>query len=126
MQLAITDIKQVPFAKTLKDNVLNSLGRIKSTFENPLPEQFHSIAATGYRSDLNEVEGKWPIYPEMTAAGLWTTPSQLVKYGIEIQNIIANKQDGIISYETALQMLTPGDNDHGLGPVVKEHAFSHQ
>jgi CubicO group peptidase (beta-lactamase class C family) len=125
MQLAISDIEQANFAETIQSHVLNPLGMTKSTFENPLPEKYHTLAATGYRSNLDEVEGKWPIYPEMAAAGLWTTPSQLVQYGIEIQRIIATKQDGIIAYNTALEMLTPGDNNHGLGPVSEEDVFSH-
>lgn len=125
MQLAINDIEQTPFAKTLQTHVLDPLNMTNSTFENPLPGRYHSLAATGYRRNLDEVEGKWPIYPEMAAAGLWTTPSQLVQYGIEIQRIINTKQDGIISYKTALEMLTPGDNNHGLGPVVADHAFRH-
>ncbi|MDT0596397.1 serine hydrolase domain-containing protein [Glaciecola petra] len=125
MQLAIADIEKAPFAEILQSHVLDPLNMNKSTFENPLPEQYHSLAATGYRRNLDEVEGKWPIYPEMAAAGLWTTPTQLLQYGIEVQRIVNTKQDGIITHKTALEMLTPGDNNHGLGPVVREHAFSH-
>lgn len=125
MQLAVADIEKAPFAQVLQTHVLNPLDMNKSTFENPLPKHYHSLAATGYRSNLEEVEGKWPIYPEMAAAGLWTTPSQLLQYGIEIQRIIGSQQDGIIAYDTALDMLTAGENDHGLGPVVTEHTFRH-
>ncbi len=96
-----------------------------STFENPLPEEYHSLAATGYRSNGDEVEGKWPIYPEMAAAGLWTTPSELIQYAIEIQRIFQSKQDGILKYETVVEMLTAGMNNHGLGPGVSEHTFGH-
>jgi CubicO group peptidase (beta-lactamase class C family) len=125
MQLAIADIEQQAFAEILQSKVLDPLNMSNSTFENPLPNRYHVLAATGYRSNGDEVEGKWPIYPEMAAAGLWTTPSQLVEYGIEIQRIIDTQQDGIISYNTALEMLTPGDTDHGLGPKVETHTFSH-
>jgi CubicO group peptidase (beta-lactamase class C family) len=125
MQLTIADIEQEVFEKSLQVNVLNPLKMGNSTYENPLPEKYHSLAATGYRQNGDEVEGKWPIYPEMAAAGLWTTPSQLVQYGIEIQNITDNRRDGIIKYQTVIEMLTPGENDHGLGPVVNEHTFFH-
>jgi CubicO group peptidase (beta-lactamase class C family) len=125
MQLMITDTKNLDFPTTMKDNVLVPLGMTESTFENPLPEKYHAIAATGYRSDGEEVEGKWPIYPEMAAAGLWTTPSQLIQYAIEIQNISQNKSDGLLQYATVEEMLTPGMNDHGLGPGIGEFTFGH-
>ena len=125
MQLAITDTEEVSFPEAMQDNVLDKLGMSNSTFENPLPDEYHSIAATGYRIDGSEVEGKWPIYPEMAAAGLWTTPSQLIQYAIEIQNIYQSKSDGILKYETVLEMLTPGMNGHGLGPGIGEYTFGH-
>jgi len=125
MQLAISDTDKKSFSESMQLNVLNPMQIVNSTYENPLPEKYHHLAATGYHKDGKEVDGKWPIYPEMAAAGLWTTPSELVQYGIEIQRIISTKQDGIIRYNTALEMLTPGKNERGLGPVVTEHMFSH-
>lgn len=125
MQLAIRDINKTSFPETMQEHVLGPLGMKKSTFENPLPEKYHQIAATGYRGNGDEVEGKWPIYPEMAAAGLWTTPSQLIQFAIEIQNIHQTKTDGILKYETVEEMLTPGMNDHGLGPGIGEYTFGH-
>jgi len=125
MQLAIADVENMDFATSLKQHVLSPLNMQKSTFENPLPEQYHSIAATGYRENGDEVEGKWPIYPEMAAAGLWTTAEELLLYGIEIQRIMDTQTDGVISYKTATEMLTPGLKNHGLGPVVDDDRFRH-
>ena len=125
MQLAITDVEGMPFPETMQQRVLDPLGMRASTFEIPLPEAFHGLAATGYRGNGDEVEGKWPIYPEMAAAGLWTTPSQLIQYAVEIQRIHQTKQEGILKYETVEAMLTPGMNDHGLGPGIGEFTFGH-
>lgn len=125
MQLMITDTEQTTFPATMQKHVLDPLGMQKSTFENPLPDNYHSIAATGYRGNGTEVEGKWPIYPEMAAAGLWTTPTQLIQYAIEIQKIKNTKKDGILKYESVEAMLTPGMNGHGLGPQTQPHMFGH-
>ena len=125
MQLAITDHEGETFPEIMQSNVLDEINMSGSTFENPLPDRFHSRAATGYRANGDEVEGKWPIYPEMAAAGLWTTPDQLIQYAIEIQGILQSKQDGLLRYETVVEMLTAGMNDHGLGPAVAEFTFGH-
>ncbi|WP_455169581.1 serine hydrolase domain-containing protein [Aegicerativicinus sediminis] len=125
MQLMITDLEGKSFPEIMQTNVLDPLGMTKSTFENPLPENYHSIAATGYRADGKEVEGKWPIYPEMAAAGLWTTPSQLILWAKEIQKIQQSGEDGLLKASTVNEMLTPGMNNHGLGPGVSEHTYGH-
>ena len=125
MQLMITDLQGNTFPDIIQSAVLNPLGMTKSSFENPLPEKYHAIAATGYRANGNEVEGKLPIYPEMAAAGLWTTPSQLILYAKEIQQIYQTQQDGLLKAETVNEMLAPGMNNHGLGPVVNDHTFGH-
>ncbi len=125
MQLMITDTEQTTFPETMQKHVLDPMDMKKSTFENPLPEQYHAIAATGYRGNGTEVEGKWPIYPEMAAAGLWTTPTQLIQYAIEIQKINNSKKDGILEYKSVKEMLKGGMNGHGLGPQTSEHMFGH-
>ncbi|RIW14050.1 class A beta-lactamase-related serine hydrolase [Algoriphagus lacus] len=125
MQLMITDLEGKTFPEIMKANVLDPLGMKNSTFENPLPSKYHSLAATGYRSNGKEVEGKWPIYPEMAAAGLWTTPSELILWAKEIQQIQQNQKDGLLKTGTVNEMLIPGMNDHGLGPVSNEHTFGH-
>ena len=125
MQLAITDQLGVSFSETMQKNVLDRTSMRNSTFANPLPSNRILDAAAGYRPNGDEVEGKRPIYPEMAAAGLWTTPSELIQYAIEIQRILRTSKGGILKPETVDEMLTPGMNGHGLGPVVGEHTFGH-
>ena len=125
MQLLLTDVEHASFPRIMRTNVLDPLGMTSSTFENPLPQKYHAIAATGYRADLKEVEGKWPIYPEMAAAGLWTPPSQLIRYAIEIQRIRKSQTDGVLTADAVEQMLTPGMRGHGLGPRSTRHWFGH-
>ncbi len=125
MQLMITDIEKKSFSELMQANVLDPLGMTESTFENPLPSKHHEIAATGYRANGGEVEGKWPIYPEMAAAGLWTTPSQLILWAKDIQQTLQTKTNGLLTVETVNEMLTPGMENHGLGPASSEHTFGH-
>ncbi|MCZ6718845.1 MAG: serine hydrolase [Gammaproteobacteria bacterium] len=125
MQLAIADKEGVAFPETMQRNVLDRMNMQGSTFENPLPAEYHALAATGYRVNGDEVEGNWPIYPEMAAAGLWTTPGELIQYAIEVQRILQSGQDGILKHGTVVEMLVAGEEDWGLGPEVTEHTFRH-
>ena len=125
IQLLITDIDQKQFPETMQAHVLNPLGMKSSTYKNPLPKEYHSLAATGYHSDGSEVEGKWHTYPEMAAAGLWTTPSELILWAKEIQQILQTQKDGLLKAQTVNEMLTEYRGNQGLGPYILTHTFGH-
>ncbi len=118
MQIAVSDVAGKPFEDVMAERVLEPLEMNSSTFEQPLPKRYHQKAATGYRSDSSEVEGKWHVYPEQAAAGLWTTAIDIGKYAVSIQNSL-DGNGSVLNEETAEEMITPGDNDHGLGPGIR-------
>lgn len=125
MQHMITDMEQQEFPEIMMKNVFKPLGMKSSTFINPLPEKYHSIAATGYNFDGTQVEGKWWSYPEMAATGLWTTPSELILWAKEIQQILQTQKDGLLKATTVNEMLTPNEDSQGLGPYVLDLTFGH-
>jgi len=88
---------------------------IHSTYEQPLPDSLSATAATPYRANGEPVKGGWHTYPEMAPAGLWTTPSDLARLAIEVQNEYAGKSKKILSQEMMHQMLTHQKDDWGLG-----------
>jgi CubicO group peptidase (beta-lactamase class C family) len=108
----------MPFPKLLHDSVLAPIGMSLSTYEQPLQASRKAEAATPYRGNGDAVPGGAHTYPEMAAAGLWTTPSDLARYAIEVQQALAGKSNRVISAATARQMLTPGKNNWGLGPMT--------
>jgi CubicO group peptidase (beta-lactamase class C family) len=121
-QLAIMDIEKKPYPDIAKETVLAPLGMNNSTYSQPLPSDWRLKAATGYRGNGNEVAGKIHIYPEMAAAGLWTTPTDLAKFGIEMQLSIAGKSNKVLKRETAELMTTSFMEDVGLGFFIERHA----
>jgi len=65
------------------------------------------------------VPGDSHVYPEMAAAGLWTTPSDLARFAIGVQS--AQAADGpLLPRPLARAMLAPGQGRYGLGPVLTE------
>ena len=67
------------------------------------------------RPDGSPVHGRWHIYPEMAAAGLWTTPTDLAKFAIEIALSKNGKSNRVLSETMTRQMLTPVIDEVALG-----------
>ncbi|HTQ51080.1 MAG TPA: serine hydrolase domain-containing protein [Candidatus Acidoferrales bacterium] len=115
MQQLMMDVTGNPFPKFMSDTVLQPLGMTNSTYEQPLPKDLAMLAATGYYASGRAVEGKWHVYPEMAAAGLWTTPSDLARFAIAIQQALAGKSNPVLSPATTRLMLTRQKANDGLG-----------
>ena len=105
-QLLLTDVTGEPFAALLQRLVLGPAGMSESSFEQPLSEQRAKQAASGTRTNGKQVEGRWHLYPELAAAGLWTTPTDLAKFAIEIARARQGSSK-ILSQAMAQKMLTP-------------------
>ncbi len=116
-QLVVADVTGTPIPQYLRDTVLAPLGMQLSTFEQPLPENRKGEVALPYRGDGTPVSGGPHTYPEMAAAGLWTTPSDLARYALGVRDALAGKSK-VISAPTARAMLTPVIGNHGIGPVI--------
>ncbi|MGE5943691.1 MAG: serine hydrolase domain-containing protein, partial [Flavobacteriales bacterium] len=118
MQKLIEDISGISFDKYMSKNILRPLGMENSTYQQPISKKNNNISAA-YDRNGEIVEGLWNNYPEQAAAGLWTTPSDLSKYCIEIQEILNGKKVGILTKGTIEKMLTKYKNDWGLGPSLQ-------
>jgi len=80
-----------------------------------LPAELRSGAATPYGADGAPIEGGFHTYPELAAAGLWTTPTDLARYAIEIQRSLSGGANHVLSAEMTRQMLVAGQGNFGLG-----------
>ena len=120
-QVALSDAMKKPFAPLLAELVLGPAGMSDSTYEQPLPEAGRPSAAAGYRGDGSPVPGKRHTYPEMAAAGLWTTATDLVKFAIGIQRSVNGAKGAILPPALAARMTAPLLGDYGLGLSVQKH-----
>ena len=117
-QLIVTDVTNQPYEIFMKENVLDPLGMKSSSFTQPPPASREKLLATGYRVDGSEVTGKYHIYPEQAAAGLWTNPTDLCRYIIETQLSFIGKSAKVLSPEMTKLRLTPVLEDSGLGTFI--------
>ncbi|HEX7316808.1 MAG TPA: serine hydrolase [Pyrinomonadaceae bacterium] len=121
-QLLLTDTERKPFPDIMRETVLRPLGMDDSGYEQPLAAERARHAATGHRADGKAVEGKFHVYPEMAAAGLWTTPTDLAKFGIEVQLSLQGKSNKVLSKASVEKMVTPyiPSSDVGLSLFVQK------
>lgn len=130
MQQMLIDVAGRPFPEFMQDTVLGPLGMTHSTYQQPLPEALWRQAASAHDRDGVAVKGRWNTYPEMAAAGLWTTPSDLARFAIELRNAFRGQSERVLSAATARQMLTRQRKDlNGLGIGLRGEgqtlSFSH-
>ena len=117
MQQLLIDVAGKTFPDLTRELVLGPAGMNHSTYEQPLPKRLNAAAATAHRNG-KPIKGRFHTYPEMAAAGLWTTPTDLALLAIEIQQEIAGKSSKVLSQNMARQMTAKQFENYGLGPGV--------
>ncbi len=120
-QLLVEDQTGKSYEKYQWEKVLNPLGMINSSYEQPSSIRKPGVLATGHYTNGSEVKGKYHIYPEKAPAGLWTTPTDLAKYIIEMQLCIQGNAGKVLSAASTRLMLTPFiDAAAGLGVFINQ------
>ncbi|MBO6515441.1 MAG: beta-lactamase family protein [Bacteroidia bacterium] len=124
LQKVVENVSGMAFDQFMKNEVLVPLGMKNSTYTQPIPEDLRSDCSAAYNEKGEYVEGGWNTYPEQAAAGLWTTPSDLARYYLEMQAIMNGKQDGLIPKQLVEEMITPIQNNWGLGVMLENRGDS--
>jgi CubicO group peptidase (beta-lactamase class C family) len=101
----ICDVTGLAFAEAMAELVLDPAGMTASTFRQPLPGSLEPAAAWGHQGG-EPVSGGWRNQPDTGAVGLWTTPSDLVRFAVAV------------SAERSVQMLHPHPAEPRMGSGV--------
>jgi len=124
LQQLLVDVSGKPFEQYMQTEVLDPIGMANSTFAQPLPESLLSLAATGHYAGGKPLPGRFRVSPELAVAGLWTTPTDIAKYVINVQRSYAGAIQTPLSSSMTRQMLTPGEGGRGLGPAMSGRSQS--
>jgi CubicO group peptidase (beta-lactamase class C family) len=100
LQQLMLDATGEAFPAILHRRLFVPAGMTASTFTQPIP-------------------GDSRVYPELAAAGLWTTPGDLARFVLALRHSLepTDTPDRIMQPATAAAMITPllGGSDYGLG-----------
>ena len=129
LQQLLTDVGEKSFPDLLEQLVFRRLGMDHSSFLQSLPQDLANNIAPGHLPNGQVMPGGYYRYAELAPAGLWTTPTDLARFVIEIQSSLHGKSKKVLSRETTRQMLTPQVENSGLGLFIdgtdRSRRFSH-
>lgn len=128
VQQAMIDRGQAPFPTLARKAVFTPLGMDRSTYDQPLPGGTRDVALA-HDNTGQPIAGGPHVYPEMAAAGLWTTANDLARFVIDLQRAAGSDQGKVLSAAGARAMLTPEPSGWGLGFKIigqgRDLAFFH-
>lgn len=122
IELLIEDVSGKPFKVLMNEKIFEPLHMSNSTLEHNISEEGNNRFASGHHKDGKVVDGKYPIYPYLAAAGLWSTPTDLACLGNEIINSLKDNGKLGISAKMIKQMITSqgGSAWAGLGVFLEK------
>jgi CubicO group peptidase (beta-lactamase class C family) len=117
VQQLLLDVAHQPFAELARERVLTPAGMTASTFEQPLPAARLAQAAAGHLASGVRIPGDAHVYPEQAAVGLWSTPGDLARFALALQQSLTGQPNALLSRATAEAMIAPplAGSDYGLG-----------
>lgn len=128
VQQAMIDAAGAPFPAIARKAVFQPLSMTRSTYDQPLPAGTRDVALA-HDGAGQPIAGGAHVYPELAAAGLWTTAHDLARLVIDLQRSAHGGQGQVLSAQTARDMLTPGPAGWALGFKIigegRERAFFH-
>ncbi|HEV7698879.1 MAG TPA: serine hydrolase [Pyrinomonadaceae bacterium] len=115
VQQLLIDTQKKSFPDLMRELVFRPVKMKDSTFlQQPFPKSVTKPAAAGHNYNGEMPQGKWRNLPELAAAGLWTTPSDLALLLIELQRAQSGRSK-FLSAKTVEQIFTEQKGNWGLG-----------
>ncbi|WP_310555866.1 serine hydrolase domain-containing protein [Flavobacterium sp.] len=105
IQMALEDTLNKPIAELAQEFIFSPLGLKNTTMIQPNEKGFLTNIALVHDENKKVIKTGLPITPQVAASGLWSTPNDLAKLFIEIQNALRNKNNKLISHRIAKKVM---------------------
>jgi CubicO group peptidase (beta-lactamase class C family) len=100
-QMAVEDSLGKSLADLADEYLFKPMALKNTTLKQPNEIGFLTNVAMAHDENGEIVGTGLPITPQVAPSGLWSTPSDLATFVIEIQNALRNKDNTVISYKVA-------------------------
>lgn len=119
LQQVMVDAGRQPFAQLMATRVLQPLGMRHSSFTQPTSPAMLARAALPHDGMGQPLPGGPRTYPELAAAGMWTTPSDLALFLLGVQRAAAGRPGQILTQQSAATLLAPIMKGYALGVGIE-------
>jgi CubicO group peptidase (beta-lactamase class C family) len=128
LEQLLEDVTGKPFPTLARELLLEPLQMASSSFDQAFTHQRRSLAAVGHQWNGKKLSRDWNDYPATSAAGLWTTASDLARFAIELQKAKAASDRSILSPAGVAEMLSiqGGENDRDSKVIALKEAIAEQ
>jgi len=106
-QQAVEDVAGRPLAEIMRGSILAAAGMRESSYAQPLPPARARLAAVAHDEEGAPIAGRWHVYPEQAAAGLWTTPTDLARFALWVIDGARNRRIGGAQRFVASHLIEP-------------------
>ncbi|MCD0474874.1 beta-lactamase family protein [Flavobacterium sp. EDS] len=101
VQMALEDTFNKSMAELAAAYIFSPLGLKNTTMIQPNEKGFPVNVALVHDENGKVIRTGLPITPQVGASGMWSTPTDLAKIAIEMQNALRNKNNKVISHNVA-------------------------
>jgi len=104
IQMALEDTFNQKISELADEYIFSPLGLENTTMIQPNESGFLTNVALVHNQNNKVIKTGLPITPQVAPSGLWSTPTDLARITIEIQNALRNKNNTVISHDVAKKM----------------------
>jgi CubicO group peptidase (beta-lactamase class C family) len=105
VQMALEDTLNTSLAELADTYVFTPMGLKNTTMIQPNESGFLTNVALVHDQNNKVIKTGLPITPQVGPSGLWSSPTDLAKITIEIQNALRNKNNNVISNSIAKKVM---------------------
>ena len=118
LQQMIIDVTGKTYEAAATQRVMAPLTMSHSSLAQPPPHSSQSSLAHAHALDGQPIATRYNIYPELAAAGLWTTPADICHMIRGIALSVAGNQGALLPQSLAKQMVGRVDGPSALGVFI--------
>jgi CubicO group peptidase (beta-lactamase class C family) len=107
LELLFEDRFDQPFDDFMQFALLDHLGMAHSSYHQPLPPKLKSLSVSEHTLDGKPVQGGRANFPFHAAGSLWTTPSDLAVFMIDLMKAYQGEAGHLLSPQMAQEMMSP-------------------